>query len=621
MKKNITIILLVLLVLLAACSPSEKSSISGNPLNPLDNKDSLLTAPEKAIVDAYNKPDNNGDESDEGVTYYVSNTLGDDNNDGKSEDKALKSLNLIIGMTFNPGDSIRLKCDDEWTADIVLKGNGTGDNPITFSSYGKGKRPKITGTVSLANSSGWIIRGLQIFCASPDDMMAKRGTGTAISITYSGDAAKKYSDIIIEDNEIYGNGFDKNTRGIVVNASFPTGKGETLTNLKINNNIVHDIGWIGISTTGSDTVKRTNLTSTDIYRNVQINGNHVYNIGGLGTFMMCVTDGEYKRNLVHEAGQYNGEGGTGWGPVGYMTIASKNIDVMFNEVYGMKDSNTSFDGTGIDIDWTSTNVKLQYNYCHDNYGAGIVTMACRDSYVTNNRLKNNEARTTAGRGQIALTDYTDDKLPDHMTGVRNLIIDGNIIYVDLEGTSALSSMVPTEGDEWMGNQFINNRVVMRNTTKSTFINLTSNGKIDTFINNRYYSDNYFKSIIEYKMKVYMDLATWQEDGFDEGMSLKTLDNELPGKVKGIKATVDAGGIKLDWDKSNDKGSDIWHYNIHIGVDADFNPTYLNMLGETGNESFTFDSPNVKGDYYIKITSEDNNGNICNKASAVKITLK
>src|SRR3989339_2159870 len=77
-------------------------------------------------------------------TYYVSNT-GLDTNNGISESTPWQTISKVNATTFSPGDSILFKRGDTFYGSITVSQSGTAGNPITFSSYGSGSQPIITG--------------------------------------------------------------------------------------------------------------------------------------------------------------------------------------------------------------------------------------------------------------------------------------------------------------------------------------------------------------------------------------------------------------------------------------------------------------------------------------------
>jgi hypothetical protein len=75
-----------------------------------------------------------------GTKYYVSNS-GNDNNDGKSPDKAWASINKLNETAFKPGDGIFFERGGTWR-DVFL----WGKSGVTYSAYGEGVKPKLFGS-------------------------------------------------------------------------------------------------------------------------------------------------------------------------------------------------------------------------------------------------------------------------------------------------------------------------------------------------------------------------------------------------------------------------------------------------------------------------------------------
>ena len=108
------------------------------------------------------------------ATYHVSQATGNDTWTGTAEDPAngtgpWKSLAKASTVSLSPGDRILLKCGDTWNEELQPKGNGTAENPILISSYGKGPKPVIdrqddkqdrTG-IRLSDQAGFKIAGLE----------------------------------------------------------------------------------------------------------------------------------------------------------------------------------------------------------------------------------------------------------------------------------------------------------------------------------------------------------------------------------------------------------------------------------------------------------------------------
>lgn len=87
--------------------------------------------------------------------YYVSSSIGDDNNDGISASTPWKTFAKIQAFSFSPGDKILLKKGDIWHQTFKLYSAGTVAQPIIVSSYGTGEMP-IVDVVAEHNSLGWM---------------------------------------------------------------------------------------------------------------------------------------------------------------------------------------------------------------------------------------------------------------------------------------------------------------------------------------------------------------------------------------------------------------------------------------------------------------------------------
>ena len=109
-----------------------------------------------------------------GTRYYVSQTSGSNNWDGKAPvwdgtHGPWKTLLKASSITYQPGDSLLLKCGDIWSETLSLKGDGTPKHPITVASYGKGERPYIKLTKGYYNSciivdkgQGYTFKGIEM---------------------------------------------------------------------------------------------------------------------------------------------------------------------------------------------------------------------------------------------------------------------------------------------------------------------------------------------------------------------------------------------------------------------------------------------------------------------------
>lgn len=108
----------------------------------------LLGAPMAAIAETTPQGGNHMDPtydlrlSDEGTAYYISSSLGNDQNDGLSESTPWKSFAHIENIDLKPGDRVLLRRGDVWHERLTVRGNGRKDAWIFVGSYGDTADPK-----------------------------------------------------------------------------------------------------------------------------------------------------------------------------------------------------------------------------------------------------------------------------------------------------------------------------------------------------------------------------------------------------------------------------------------------------------------------------------------------
>ncbi|MHB8964006.1 MAG: chitobiase/beta-hexosaminidase C-terminal domain-containing protein [Saccharofermentanales bacterium] len=107
-----------------------------------------------------------------GTTYFISSSLGNDNNSGTSTSAPWKTLLKINNHIFQAGDIISLKSGDKWCEGLILNGEGSSSDPITLTSYGTGAKPKIyrnfesrSWCIQVNGGSGWKINNIELYNA------------------------------------------------------------------------------------------------------------------------------------------------------------------------------------------------------------------------------------------------------------------------------------------------------------------------------------------------------------------------------------------------------------------------------------------------------------------------
>lgn len=88
------------------------------------------------------------------IIYYVSNSIGNDNNNGTSQATPWKTLSKVNSMmsTYVGGDQILFRKGEEWYGTLTISKSGTSANRIVFGAYGSGAtNPTLSGFSSLTS--------------------------------------------------------------------------------------------------------------------------------------------------------------------------------------------------------------------------------------------------------------------------------------------------------------------------------------------------------------------------------------------------------------------------------------------------------------------------------------
>ncbi len=334
-----------------------------------------------------------------GTTYYVSQSEGDDNYDGRagSQDAThgpWKTLSKASSICYQPGDQLLLKCGDQWNETLLLRGNGTAENPIKVSSYGTGERPSIQRT-----------RGNSTTC-----ILIDKGWGYCFSDLELGFAQNAIR--VMLDSRV------NPTPGylMIENCFFHDTSNPTYPDLANGQGYAHNdqryMGW-AIFLDGLDSPEQVRLTHLTVHNcfavwtqglfiplgpvfleNVSFDGN---------TSVHCSYNGVYQSgckkydilNSVFVYGypwEYHPYGATqviAGGVIGDATIRNEVKD---NEFGWAGDYPGCPDGCAYDFETPTGGVTFQNNFIHDTFGEAILFMGgCKhnDLMFDGNIFRNN----------------------------------------------------------------------------------------------------------------------------------------------------------------------------------------------------------------------------------------
>jgi hypothetical protein len=289
------------------------------------------------------------------TTYYVS-PAGRDSNNGTSTTSPWATIAKVDKTSFKAGDSILFLGGSTFSGAIIGIG-GTSTTPITYSSYGTGRATISAGTgagFTASGQSGLVVSNLN-FSGSGSSSNAASGINLIGS-----------SNTTIDSCDV--GGFNDDGIGIAAGTA-------GASNVSVTNCTVHDCGYSGLEVKGNWDNSGTGTTYSN--SNIYIGDCTVWNIVGRtngeahtgnGILLWDVSNSTVEGCVVHDCGVNNTNGS---GPVGIWCTQASNILFQYNESY--HNLTNSIDGDGFDFDGGTVNSTSQYNYAHDNSGAGILS--------------------------------------------------------------------------------------------------------------------------------------------------------------------------------------------------------------------------------------------------------
>jgi hypothetical protein len=302
--------------------------------------------------------------SAEGKDYYIG-TGGDDSNPGTSPEKAWRTIEKVNSFRFEAGDHIFFEGGKRFEGSLRFDADESGSkaNPVSVGSYGKGRATISSGKENglyLYNCGGFIVRDL-IFV----------GAGRTVEGDFSG--IYLFTDLVgnkpeyVRINNVEVSGYRE--KGICIAGSRQSDSG--FRDVSVSNADVHDNGNHGISSLGSqppgDWVhKQIYIGNCKVYENAGISGKRGHSGNGI---MLSSVDGAVIEYCEVYHNGWLSDDPNGGGPIGIWAWDSSRVVIQYCEAYNNKTGNKA-DGGGFDLDGGCVNCIMQYNYSHDNDGAG-----------------------------------------------------------------------------------------------------------------------------------------------------------------------------------------------------------------------------------------------------------
>jgi len=428
--------------------------------------------------------------------YYVSPS-GSDSYSGTSPSQAWKTISKVNGRAFAAGDRIFFEGGQTFSGSLYFDtgDGGTPANPLTISSYGTGRA-----TISSGNSRGFFAYNRAAFVITNLNFVGSGRTDTTGSdgILFYTDLAGgvKLQHVRIDNVDVSG----YRETAIQIGGWHSSNSG--FKNVRITNAIVHDNGDKGISSYGY--WPPSGWAHQDIYVGDCKVYNNAGNAGKTGHTGNGIVLSSVNGAIIEFCEAYN----NGWlcdyaysgGPVGIWAWDANNVVIQFCESYENKTDNDK-DGGGFDLDGGAVNSVMQYNYSHDNYGAGY--LICQfDGARTfrNNTCRFNVSENdgyTGGYGAVTFWSSGSNG------GIQDTYVYNNTLYV---GPNTTGHGIDV-GSGAIYNTYIYNNIIVTVPNKRV-VNMSSTSGGWYFKGNCYwtYGDN-----IEIKWggTTYTSLAAWR----------------------------------------------------------------------------------------------------------------
>ena len=307
------------------------------------------------------------------ATYYVS-ASGNDANDGMSPGLAWRTVNKVNSVNFAGGDRILFAAGQTFSGTLYFDASDkdTAANRILVSSYGTGRATINGGTVGgfmAYNVAGITINNLN-FTGAGATVNRKDG----ISFFTDLPGGVKLAGITVSACDVSGFG----------NCGINIGSWNGQTGYRVANVSVHHNLQAGLGTYAQLPNTHQNIYVGHVRAfNNPGNPNAGRNTGN-GIVIGATVGAIVERCVAYNNGQNNFAPSEG--PVGIWAYDSSNVTIQFNESYS-NHTGSGRDGGGFDLDINVKNSVLQYNYSHDNDGAGY--LLCMDAANAGNVIRYN----------------------------------------------------------------------------------------------------------------------------------------------------------------------------------------------------------------------------------------
>lgn len=401
------------------------------------------------------------------TTYFVSADPGVPTPAGAVD---LNSIQDVNALDLQPGDAVLFAGGETFAGALSLASHDSGDigSPVLIGSFDPSTGlPTSTLRATILNSAGSALVATNVHDVTVDGLNFSGGSwqtngGDGISFINDLGGTTKLANVTLQNLEVsnFGatvvkpkRGDQVATGGWGIRVGGAAGKGG-FSHVLIEDVSVHDNERGGIEIYGAWD------PASSLYANYDVTirrANTSWNRGiagftakhtGSGIILSDTDVGLIERSVAGHNGELNDDVG---GPVGIWAWDAKAVVIQHNESHHNSTHSTA-DGGGFDLDGGVTDSVMQYNYSHDNAGAGYGLFQFSDARPFGNNVVRYNISANDGRKN----NYAGIQIWNGGSGIKNTEIYNNTVYMTpaVTGTSrGVYIQTPTTGVHFRNNIF------------------------------------------------------------------------------------------------------------------------------------------------------------------------
>ena len=389
--------------------------------------------------------------------YYLSSSTGNDNNNG-SQTQPWKTLSKISNTTLGPGDTVYFKKGDTFRGHYVVNGSGTEQSPISFTAYGTGNQPVISGSdhddgggdyreaILVENEDNMIFEDLEIqnhrttSRSTVGDLVSfgiqviSSSAGTKNNFTFRDMTFKNVYGLYWVDpsNQSEFNAFE------VSGLTFKSSWGGIINNVVVEDSYFTDLQRIGIhikNTSGKTSDKRNT--------NIVVRRNEFFQIGGTCVLPIRTENCLIENNIFNQPGAKTNDKMIGRGSAVWNWYSINTI-VQYNQAINAKGI---LDSHGIHVDHSNIDTFIQYNLMQDCEGGFVEILGGNQRAVYRFNISINDGwRVNPNWTNSDHTIWLNDKIggqsghPSYDSYIYN-----NTIVINKSGNDAFDTAIDING--------------------------------------------------------------------------------------------------------------------------------------------------------------------------------